>query len=171
MAIGERIRFIRNLRGMTQKWLGTHLGFSEKTSETRVGQYEIGVRTPKDDMIKSMAELLDVSPQALKLPDIDNYIALMHTLFAIEDIYGLKANIIDNEVCLDLARENSSYFQMYDMLKSWAKVSQKYRDGEISKEEYDEWRYKYPESDKSGQWQKIISKDVSNMAFDEYNNK
>ena len=27
MAIGERIRFIRNLRGMTQKWLGQAVGF------------------------------------------------------------------------------------------------------------------------------------------------
>lgn len=29
MAIGERIRFIRNLRGMTQKWLG-RCGVSSK---------------------------------------------------------------------------------------------------------------------------------------------
>ena len=27
MAIGERIRFFRNLRGMTQKYLGTVVGF------------------------------------------------------------------------------------------------------------------------------------------------
>ena len=29
MAIGERIRFFRNLRGMTQKYLGTVVGFPE----------------------------------------------------------------------------------------------------------------------------------------------
>ena len=28
MAIGERIRFMRNLRGMTQKWLGQAVGFT-----------------------------------------------------------------------------------------------------------------------------------------------
>ena len=27
--------------------------------------------------------------QALDIPDIDSYIGLMHTLFALEDIYGL----------------------------------------------------------------------------------
>ena len=32
MAIGERIRFFRNLRGMTQKYLGQVVGFPEKTS-------------------------------------------------------------------------------------------------------------------------------------------
>lgn len=30
MAIGERIRFIRNLRGMTQKWLGQAVGFPQR---------------------------------------------------------------------------------------------------------------------------------------------
>ena len=32
MAIGERIRFFRNLRGMTQKYLGQVVGFPEKTA-------------------------------------------------------------------------------------------------------------------------------------------
>ena len=146
MAIGERIRFIRNLHGATQKWLGLKLGFSEKTAETRVGQYEIGARTPKDEMIKDIAEIFGVSPQAIKLPDLDNYNAVLHTLFAIEDIYGLTINMLDDEFCLTLNRENSSYFAMYDMLRAWNKVARKYRNGEITKEEYDSWRYNYPES-------------------------
>ena len=33
MAIGERIRFFRNLRGMTQKYLGQVVGFPEKTAD------------------------------------------------------------------------------------------------------------------------------------------
>ena len=47
MAIGERIRFIRNLRGMTQKWLGQAVGFPEKTADVRMAQYESGSRTPR----------------------------------------------------------------------------------------------------------------------------
>ena len=35
MAIGERIRFFRNLKGMTQKYLGMQIGFSEKTANTK----------------------------------------------------------------------------------------------------------------------------------------
>lgn len=37
MAIGERIRFIRDLRGMTQKYLGTLVGFPEKTARYPYG--------------------------------------------------------------------------------------------------------------------------------------
>ena len=85
MAIGERIRFIRNLRGMTQKYLGTLVGFPEKTADVRMAQYEAGTRTPKEDLTKALAGALDVSPLALNVPDIDSYFGLMHTLFALED--------------------------------------------------------------------------------------
>ena len=41
MAIGERIRFIRNLRGMTQKWLGQAVGFPPKTADVRHGAVRV----------------------------------------------------------------------------------------------------------------------------------
>ena len=43
MAIGERIRFFRNLKGYTQKGLGQLVGFSEKTADIRIAQYEAGI--------------------------------------------------------------------------------------------------------------------------------
>lgn len=70
MAIGERIRFIRNLRGMTQKYLGTLVGFPEKTADIRMAQYEAGSRTPKEDLTKALAGALDVSPLALEFPTL-----------------------------------------------------------------------------------------------------
>jgi len=47
MAVGERIRYIRNLRGMTQKQLGVAVGFGEKTADVPIAQYESGTRTPR----------------------------------------------------------------------------------------------------------------------------
>lgn len=46
----ERIRFLRNLKGMTQKYLGVQVGFPEKTADIRMAQYESGSRTPKADL-------------------------------------------------------------------------------------------------------------------------
>lgn len=100
MAIGKRIRFFRNRKGMTQKQLGEILGFLGKTSDVRMAQYESEARTPKQDLVKEMAHILDVSPRAITVPEIDSYIGLMHTLFALEDMYGLKIGEIDGEVCL-----------------------------------------------------------------------
>lgn len=38
MATGERIRFFRTLRGMTQKYLGLLLGFPESSADVRLGK-------------------------------------------------------------------------------------------------------------------------------------
>ena len=146
MAIGERIRFIRNLRGMTQKYLGTAVGFPEKTADIRLAQYEAGTRTPKADLIEKLSEVLDVCPVALDVPDIDSYIGLMHTLFALEDIYGFKIDKLDDEVCIRLDKNRGSMsVSLFEDLSAWQKEAEKYRNGEITKDEYDAWRYTYPE--------------------------
>ena len=148
MAIGERIRFIRNLRGMTQKWLGMAVGFPEKTADIRLAQYESGTRTPKAELTKEIAKTLDVSPAALDVPNIDSYIGLMHTLFALEDLYGFRIDTLNDEVCIRLDKDNGvEFLTMIEMFTAWQKQAEKYRNGEISKEEYDQWRYRYPRSE------------------------
>ena len=102
MAIGERIHFFRLLRGMTQKYLGMALSFPEKSADVRLAQYETGSRTPKADLTAALAEVLDVSPHALSVPDIDSYVGLMHTLFTLEDNYGLKVTELDGELALQV---------------------------------------------------------------------
>lgn len=38
MAIGEKIRFFRNSKGMTQKYIGIQVVFPEKTADIRIAQ-------------------------------------------------------------------------------------------------------------------------------------
>ena len=64
MATGERIRFFRILRGMTQKYLGLILGFPDNSADVRLAQYESEDRTPKADLTTQLAEALDVSPSS-----------------------------------------------------------------------------------------------------------
>ncbi len=147
MAIGERIRFFRNLKGMTQKYLGVKLGFPEKTADIRMAQYESGSRTPKEDLTNELAELFGVSASALNVPDIESYNGLMHTLFALEDLYGIKATEINGEVCLALDKDTgTNYITMFEMFSAWKDQAEKLKNGEISKEEYDNWRYNYPKN-------------------------
>ena len=171
MAIGERIRFIRNLRGMTQKYLGTLVGFPEKTADIRMAQYESGTRTPKDDLTKALADVLDVSPLALSVPDIDSQLGLMHTLFALEDLYGLKTNIADGEVTLHFDITNISDPSFFEMVTAWAEQSEKYKSGEISKEDYDKWRYRFPEFDTTQIWAKVPSKQLSDALVETFKDK
>jgi len=167
MAIGERIHYFRSLHGMTMKKLGQLLGFPEKSADVRLAQYETGSRTPKADLTAQLAEILEVSPQALAVPDIDSYTGLMHTLFALEDIYGLKVAEIDGEVCLRVnVRQGKEAAELHKMLCAWQQAAYMLEKGTITEEEYNRWRYHYPEYDKSQVWAKIPSQGLSDMLVD-----
>ena len=145
MAIAERIKFFRNLRGMTQKWLGAAIGFPEKTADIRMAQYEAGTRTPKADLTSKLASVLEVAPEALNVPNIESYIGVLHTLFALEDIYGITVDKVDGVVCLKVDNANNpSFMELYERLSAWQKEKEKLQNGKITKEEYDNWRYTYP---------------------------
>ena len=145
MAIGERIRTIRNQRGMTQKGLGMAIGFDEKTADVRIAQYESGTRTPKEKLTADIAAALEVDPRALDVPDIDNYVGLAHTLFALEELYGLYISDIDGELCLRLDKSRGmTYVNMFDIFDAWRREAKKLGNGEITREEYDKWRFNYP---------------------------
>ena len=145
MAFGERIRKFRNMIGMTQQELGTKLGFSEKSAVIRVGQYENEKRKPKQDMINNMAYIFDVASESITVPDIDNYIGLMHTLFALEDRYGLTVTMLDGQICLKQDINHSNYNRsLADDLQSWYDKKSKLTSGSILASEYDHWRYNFP---------------------------
>ena len=132
MAIGERIRFFRNKKGVTQKYLGQVVGFPERSADVRMAQYETGSRTPKADLTRTLAGFFEVSTDALTIPDIDSDIGLMHTLFALEDIRGLTIGEIDGEICLKLDKsKGKTYADMLEMLSAWAEQAKKLETGEI----------------------------------------
>ena len=148
MSMGERIHYFRTLRGMTQKYLGVLVGFPEKSANVRMAQYEAGIRTPKKDVTNALAKALDVAPDALTIPDIDTDRGLMHTLFALSDLYGLEIDISDEDISLRINTEKGrDAKQLSRMLGEWKTMAARYHNGEISREEYDRWRYHYPQFD------------------------
>ena len=156
MAIGERIRFIRNLRGITQKWLGQAVGFPPKTADVRMAQYESGSRTPKEDLVKAIANVLEVSPLALQIP-------------AIEDIHGIRAEKQGDAVHLIFDGSKRTMDEsIFTMLSAWAEQSEKLRCGKISKEQYDHWRYTFPEEDTTQRWAKVPSQGLSDLLVEAF---
>ena len=169
MAIGERIHFFRIMRGMTQKYLGTLVGFPDKSADVRLAQYETGSRKPKADLTAALAQVLGVSPQALDVPDIDSYIGLMHTLFTLEDIYGLTVSEADGEVCLKVNKDKGKEaYELLKMLSAWKEQADKLSADEISREEYDRWRYYYPKFDTTQIWAKVPSQELSDAMVDAF---
>ena len=144
MSIGKRIKKHRANRGMTQKELGIAAGFDEKSADVRIAQYESGMRTPKEKTIANIANVLCISPKAIERIDIDSYEGLAHTLFMLEDIYGLKINSINGNLCLMFDNPKSSKcVALFDMFCLWRQKAEKFNNGEITENEYNTWRYNF----------------------------
>ena len=102
---------------------------------------------PKFPEVRFHRTRIFISPHALAVPDIDSYVGLMHTLFTLEDLYGLHIGEIDGELCLRLDKsKGTTYLSMFDMFHAWQEQAEKLKSGEITQEEYDQWRYNYPKN-------------------------
>lgn len=147
---------------MTQKYLGQMVGFPEKTADIRMAQYESGSRSPKAELTENLAGVLGVSPLALSVPDIDSYLGLMHTLFTLEDRYGLTVETGENDVSLRVdPRKGKDAAELSEMLTAWAEQAEKYRNGKINREDYDKWRYNYPKYAETSGYVKVPSQQLT----------
>lgn len=100
------------------------------------------------------------------------YLGLMHTLFTLEDLRGLKIDEVDGKLCLKLGKSRGkTYHEMHQMLSAWLEQAKKLEAGEITKEEYDQWRYKYPEFDTTQQWAKVPSQELSDYLVEALKDK
>ena len=81
----------------------------------------------------------------------------MHTLFTLEDIYGLTVSEADGEVCLKVNKDKGrEAYELLKMLYAWKEQADKLSSEEINREEYDNWRYHYPEFDTTQRWAKVL---------------
>ena len=164
MAVGDRIKRIRNLRGLTQKELGLAIGFDENTADVRVAQYESGTRTPKEDVLKKISEILDVNYRSLYEPTLYAAEDIMYTLFELDEHYPMF--VYDTEGDLDGINRNYkgicfNSLILNSLLKEWQQRKKDLADGLISKAEYMEWKVNWPQTCDDGgkfepkkQWRK-----------------
>ena len=103
MSIGERVKFFRNLRGMSQKEFGILAEFPPRSADIRIAQYESGTRTPRGNILERLAYYLKVTPVALEVPSFESDYHFMHTLFMLEDKYGFEIERVSpREITLKL---------------------------------------------------------------------
>ena len=140
MEVGKKIKRFRTAQGLSQKELAQRSGMSEPA----IRNYELGNRTPSDKQLEKIAGALGVSIYAISDPNLENYYGMMHALFYLEDEYSIVPKEIDGQVHLSVENKNAASASVSEMLRSWNSEFEKLKSGEITKEEYDMWRYSYP---------------------------
>jgi transcriptional regulator with XRE-family HTH domain len=162
MAIGKRIKFFRKRNRLTMKALGMFVGFKENSADVRIAQYESDKKRPRRKLIKGLADALGVVPEAITVPDIDTPIGLMHTLFALEDMYGITIHTSYGRPCLCvLSPTEPREVNLQEYLEEWCTVKMDLLHGRITKTEYDDWRYNYPRIER-----KIVDNTVKYTTMD-----
>ena len=97
---GQRIKYFRVKNEMTQKDLGIAAGFSDKSAEVRICQYESGIRNPKKDVLLRIAQVMNVPIDVLLEPDLHNKEDLFKILFILETEYGFHINMENGTIRL-----------------------------------------------------------------------
>ena len=86
----------------------------------------------------------------------------MIRLVTLEDLYGLTVSEADGEICLKVNKnKGKDAHELLKMLYAWKEQADKLSSEEISKEEYDNWRYHYPKFDTTQRWAKVPSQELS----------
>lgn len=93
MNIGQKIRYVRSLRGLTQKELGFLIGLSD----VRIRQYESDIRTPKKDKIKAICDALGISESFFVNHHMETEEDVIQVLFDLERACSMEVVQIDEK--------------------------------------------------------------------------
>ena len=138
MSLGKLIKKFRELRRITQKALGdrTHL------DDVRIRQYELDIRTLKEDVLENISTALHVNKEYLKEPDYPyTEHDLMRFLFKLDDSIevNIRPVIVNDEdpeytTTTGIYFGSEAIFRIRNMLEQWQEMKEKYENNEITKE-------------------------------------
>lgn len=144
--LGQKIRFYRQIAGMTQKELGAACGVNEST----IRNYELGNRYPDSDTIFEISNALEISPYVLATPDPISAASSLQYLFSMEKTLDLTPTTIDGKVYLEVSSEIdvndatvAPLSNLKRMFSHWATMYEKFINEEIDEETYLLWQAKY----------------------------
>lgn len=86
MTTGEKIKYFRNMRGISQEMLGQLSGINSAT----IKKYEYGIRNPKPDQLLKIANALGISINIFMDFDIETVSDVLSLLFKLDDQIDMK---------------------------------------------------------------------------------
>ncbi len=86
MTTGEKIKYFRNMRGISQETLGQLSGINSAT----IKKYEYGIRNPKPDQLLKIANALGISINIFMDFDIETISDVLSLLFKLDEQIDMK---------------------------------------------------------------------------------
>ena len=168
MVTGEKIKTIRKYRRMSQAELAVRMGYGDH-AQARIGQFESGYRTPSRETLEKIAGILNCNPLALRDVSGKNGEELMQIFFWLEEEYRGLFHVFqmrrfpgertNDDPDTEVYYHDNDYWPAHapygfwfgysgldSFLKEWVFHKKELEDGQITKEEYFEWKINWPYS-------------------------
>ena len=139
LTIGARLEFARKFRYLDEKNVAEELGLGGKDLARTIRDYERNATKPLPGRLEELAELYEVSIDAIRDYDLSNPIDLIYIAMWQEELIPyFDINIEDiskniNEYTKDLVKG----------LNEWKEMKEKRENMEISIQEYIDWKLNY----------------------------
>lgn len=150
--VGARIRKIRSEKGLSQAELGEMVGLTAD----RIQKYENGARKPKTDLLKKIAEALQVSTLALVDPVTTNYYGALFAMFELENTFNMKIQKSNENDRPAMQLTTDFRDPLYEYMKEWYDIYTQTQaelnatSSEREKQEilrsYHDWEWNFPKS-------------------------
>ena len=86
MTVGEKIKYYRNIRGISQEMVGNLSGINPAT----IKKYEYGIRNPKPDQLLKITNALGISINLFMDFDIETVSDVLSLLFKLDEQIDMK---------------------------------------------------------------------------------
>lgn len=139
MISGQKLKKLRLLRELTQKELAIKAGLTDAA----IRNYELGNRSPTKEQMQKIAQALDCDISALTDHEPNSIHEFIHIIFDYEKEMKLRP-LIDESTSVLLSHD----MNFNDFLVEWDEMRKKHYNGEITDEEFEDWKLSYPKKSK-----------------------
>ena len=133
---GARIEYIRVLRGYSVENIAKFFGWGGEDPNETYRKWKNNNRSPRPNNLEQLAELFGVSINAIKNYKFDDPIEQVYYHMWEEEQFPYSKLTID----IDAYKKTSNNILVVKGLEEWEKMREKRINGEITDEDYIEWK-------------------------------
>lgn len=136
---GARLEYVRRLRHMNEDDVAEYFQFGGMYPRKTFKSYETNYREPSKERLKDIAELYEVSINAIKKYDFSNPIDVIYNLMWLEEEFPYY------EINFDTTSYERTEYNVIvqNAINEWEEMRDKRENYEISDEEYLDWKLNF----------------------------
>lgn len=135
MTLGEKIKFYRKNRGLTQK----ELGQATNIHEVAIRKYELDKVRPRPEQLEKISQTLNIPMNVFLDFEFNKDGDVFPLLFAIDEAFPLKIIDVDGTPAIQFTDKNFDLF-----LRDWQSLKEMIEAGVETQDNYEFWKAMRP---------------------------